>query len=202
LSENFPQKLNSKQKQFRYHGSSMRPTFKPGQVLYIRPEGHAVQPGDVVVYRKGEEYIVHRVSSVRSDGIHTRGDNSTREDDGPIPAEQIVGVVEKMDDWGNIHPVAGGEKGLSFVRLRWGLGGIFQKMLPWLGAPYRWLKAHRWVPRIWHPYITTLQLQTKNGSLVKYVVRGKTVATWQPELRRFTCRRPYDLIIFPPGAAQ
>jgi hypothetical protein len=201
LSKSDPQNPNSLPKQYRYHGLSMCPTFKPGQVLYVRPEAEGVQPGDVVVYRQGDETIVHRVKSVQGTGIHTRGDNNPREDETPIPADQIIGVVEKVDDWGTFHPVASGRKGLWFARLRWGMRGMFHKMLPWLGAPYRWLKASRWVPRLWRPYITTVQLQTQNGILIKYVVHGKTVATWQPQQSRFTCRRPYDLIIFPPEVA-
>jgi hypothetical protein len=198
LSENNPQNLNTQHKQFRYRGLSMRSTFKPGQVLYVRPEAEGVQPGDVVVYHQGEETIVHRVKSVQNTGIHTQGDNNLREDETPIPADQIIGVVEKVDDWGTFHPVASGRKGLWFARLRWGMRGMFHKMLPWLGAPYRWLKASRWVPHLWRPHITRIQLQTQNGILIKFVVRGKTVATWEPQRSRFTCRRPYDLIIFLP----
>ncbi len=35
-----------------------------------------MQPGDVVVYRKGDGYIVHRVHSVHPEGMYTRGDNN------------------------------------------------------------------------------------------------------------------------------
>lgn len=194
--------MNSQNKKFRYRGLSMRSTFKPGQVLYMHPQAEGVQPGDVVVYRNGLEYIVHRVNSLQEDGIHTRGDNNPHEDEAPITSDQIIGVVEKVDDWGNSHAVTGGWKGLWLARLRWGTYSMFNKMLPWLGAPYRWLKAKRWVARFWHPRITIVHLQVENGIMVKYIVRGKTVATWQPKLSRFTYQRPYDLIIFPPEQKQ
>ena len=94
----------------------MVPTFKPGQVLYVRPEGRTVQPGDVVVYRKGDGYIVHRVHSVHPEGIYTRGDNNPNPDGYLIPPEQIIGIVDQVDDWGEIRRVRGGKSG--FGRLK------------------------------------------------------------------------------------
>ncbi len=154
-----------------------------------------MRPGDVVVYRKGAEYIVHRVRSLGPDGIHARGDNNRLEDEAPIPAEQILGVVDQADEGGILRPVRGGPTAFWSASLRWKAREIFQKMLPWLGAPYRWLKARQWIPRIWHPQIIKVSLRSANGGLIKYLVRGKVVATWQPGNGRFICRRPYDLVI-------
>ena len=182
---------------FRYTGSSMLPTFKPGQVLYVRPMVESPRPGDVVVYKSGKQIIVHRVKALQANGFITRGDNNPR-DDTPIKPQQIIGIVKKVDDWGRPRSVMGGRRGLWLAQLRWILQALYTNSLPWLGAPYRWLKARRWAGRIWQPHITTVQLQTQDGPMIKYVVLGKTVATWQPELKRFLCRRPYDLIIFPP----
>jgi hypothetical protein len=183
---------------YRYTGPSMQPTLKPGQVLYTRPAARSLQPGDVVVYRDGTGFIVHRVTVVTSDGFIARGDNNPAADPGPIPFERVMGVVERADDWGKVSPVTGGRRGLWLVRIRWLLSGIFRIFLPAAGAPYRWLKRTRWVTRIWHPPVKQIRLHTGEGSLVKYTVNGKTVATWHPESKRFRCRRPYDLVIFPP----
>ena len=185
-------------KRFRYTGSSMVPTFKTGQVLYIRPVSRDIQAGDVIVYHKGDHYVVHRVHSVHSGGVRTRGDNNPMEDEAPIPLENVIGVVEKVDDWGDIRPVSGGKRGLWQARAYWSMRALYRKMLPWLGAPYRWLKKRRWVNRVWQPAITRIHLQTSSGMVIKYVSHGKTVATWKPEIGRFTCRKPYDLVIIPP----
>ena len=183
---------------FIYHGLSMTPTFQPGQVLYVRPMAVMLLSGDVVVYKSGEKLIVHRIKAIQGEGIITRGDNNLDEDPYLVRPEQIIGVVESAGDWDRQRPVTGGRSGLYLALLRWSLLEVYTNSLPWLGAPYRWLKAQRWVGRIWHPRVTTVQLQSQDGLLIKYVVHGKTMATWQPELKYFICRRPYDLIIFPP----
>jgi len=183
---------------FRYNGPSMLPTFKPGQVLYIRPQERAIQPGDVVVFNRENEYIVHRVIAVTPEGISTRGDNNPQGDPWLLTPDQVLGVVEKAEDWDKTHAVSGGTPALLKAKTRWGIKALFTRSLPWLGAPYRWLKARRWAAKIWHPSITQIQLQTNEGVMIKYLVRGKTVATWYPRPGRFICRRPYDLVIFPP----
>jgi hypothetical protein len=189
---------NPQPKQFRYSGLSMRSTFTAGQMLYLRPEARNIQPGDVVIYRRGEEHIVHRVYAVTPAGLRTRGDDNPMVDGLIVPLDDIVGVVEGAEGTEGLQPVIGGRRGLCKARLRWGIRGFFTRRLPWLGAPYRWLKAKRWVNRFWQPQVTTVRLKSDNGVVVKYVVRGKTVATWQAQEARFTCSKPYDLVIFPP----
>ena len=183
---------------FRYRGASMYSTFKPGETLYLRPQGRPIQPGDVIVYRKQDDYVVHRVTSVESDGIHTRGDDNLSHDE-PVSPQNVIGVVEQAEDWGTLRTVQGGRKGLRQAQVRWYLKERFQRSLPWLGAPYRWLKAAGIIPRLWHPRVTKLHMLSAESEVVKYIVRGKTVATLDRSSGRFLCRRPYDLVIFPPS---
>lgn len=183
---------------YRYTGLSMQPTLKPGEVLYTRPSARGLQAGDVAVYRDGMGFVVHRVTAVTVDGFFAHGDNNPAADPGPIPFERVMGVVERADDWGNVSTIPGGRRGLWPARLRWWLVWISHRLLPAAGAPYRWFKRTGWVNHIWHPPILQIRLHTAEGMLVKYMVRGKTVATWQPATSRFRCRRPYDLVIFPP----
>ena len=187
---------------FRYAGSSMRSTFKPGQVLYLRPTVKGIVAGDIVVYDSGGEYIVHRVKEVKEKGISTRGDNNLHDDVNFVSLGQIVGVVETVDDWGSFHSVKGGRKGLWIARLRWGVLALNNYLRPVVGAPYRWLKVSHWINKVWHPEVTSIQLRIPEGIIIKFIVRGKTVASWQPQLKRFICRRPYDLIIHSPGEIQ
>lgn len=183
---------------FRYKGPSMRPTFKPGQVLYICPEGRAFRPGDVVVYKSGAVNVVHRVCAVTAEGVMTRGDNNLSVDAQLIPFEEILGVVERAEDWDATRGVTGGRWGLWRARARWRWKTLWLRSLPWLGAPYRWLKARRWVGRLWRPRVTMVRVNSSGSEIVKYVVDGNTVATFEPASGRFTYRRPYDLVIFPP----
>lgn len=178
----------------------MLPTFKPGQVLYIHPEGNTPRPGDVVVYRFRDSYVVHRVKAIKGGELITRGDNNLYEDT-PVKFNQVIGVVEKKEDKGKIENIRVNWMALLIVRLRWVLRQFFKRMLPWLGAPYRWLKASKLVSHFWHPRVTILRVQSPFSDVVKYIVRGKTVATWQQKEARFQYKRPYDLIICPPKKA-
>jgi hypothetical protein len=180
---------------FRYSGLSMQPTFRTGQVLYVRPDVQAVKPGDVVVYKQEGRYIVHRVLSVGMDGYVTRGDNNPQADANPVAPGQVIGRVDMDEHRGEIRSVWGGRSGLWLTRLgraaRWlkpGLRLVF-------GWPYRRLKASRFMVRIWKPAISQIHLKSDSGMLVKYIYRKKTVAVWEASLGRFECRKPFDLVI-------
>lgn len=167
-------------------------------MLYIRPESKKPHPGDVIVYRRGEEFVVHRVNSVTKKGLQTRGDDNPRYDEFPIDEKQIVGIVESVNDGKATRLVTGGRKGLIIARLRWGFSAAVNCMRPVIGAPYRWLKSSRIITKIWHPMIIQVKTNSSSGPMIKYIVGGKTVATWIPGLKRFQCKRLYDLVIFPP----
>jgi hypothetical protein len=176
----------------------MLPTFKPGEVLYLYPEVRAIEPGDIVVYNTGDGNVVHRVYSVTADGVMTRGDNNSSMDIWSIPFESILGVVECAEDWDETRHVTSGRRGLWRARVRWQWKSLVQRSLPLLGTPYRWLKASGWLARFWQPQVTFVRVNSAEAELVKYVVNGKTVAAFDLSSGHFTCRRPYDLIIFPP----
>ncbi len=181
-----------------YRGGSMRSTFVSGQVLYVHPLSDTPTPGDVVVYRKGSVNVVHRVKNVLETGFVTRGDNNPYEDDQLVSPAQLIGVVKKAGLGQTSRPVRGGRWGLFRAQVRWKAMELDNWLRPVIGAPYRWLKRSRFVPRIWHPAITTLQVHTEDCLMIKYINRGKTVATWLPELYQFRCKRIYDLVLFPP----
>lgn len=189
---------DSSNKKFIYHGSSMRSTFDQGHVLYVRPESKKPHPGDLIVYHRGEEFVVHRVNAVTSQGFQTRGDNNPRFDEFPIDERQIVGIVEAVNDGKRTRLVTGGRKGLIIARVRWSLSAVFNWMRPVIGAPYRLLKSSRIAAKIWHPKVIQVKTNSSLGPMIKYIAGGKTVATWIPNLKRFQCKRVYDLVIFPP----
>ncbi len=176
----------------------MHSTFEQGHVLYVRPESKKPQPGDVIVYRRGEEFVVHRVNSVTSEGIRTRGDNNFRFDEFPIDEKQIVGIVESVDDGKKTRPVTGGRKGLIIAHIRWDFSAVVNWMRPVIGAPYRWLKSSRLMVKFWHPKVVQVKTNSTSGPMIKYIAGGKTVATWIPDSNHFQCKRLYDLVIFPP----
>lgn len=190
--------ISANDHKFIYRGTSMRSTFRPGHLLYVSPESKKIHPGDVIVYRRGEEFVVHRVNSITPEGLQTRGDDNSRIDEFPIDDNQIVGIVEGVDDGEKTRPVTGGRKGLIIARMRWGFSAFFNRMRPVIGTPYRWLKSSRIMPKIWHPKVIQVKTNSSLGPMIKYLVGGKTVATWLPNLKCFQCRRLYDLVIYPP----
>ena len=72
---------------------SMRPLLRVGDGVVVQPiDPHALQPGDVIVVRRGGDWITHRLVTVDERGWHTHGDN-TRCGDEAASAAQIVGRV-------------------------------------------------------------------------------------------------------------
>jgi signal peptidase I len=95
-SSYFSKKAGTYYKKFIYMGSSMYPTLKPADILEVIPyKKQKVRCGDVIVFSHPEEHnkIVHRVISVDSNGIKTRGDNSKEADSWVLEPGNIQGYV-------------------------------------------------------------------------------------------------------------
>jgi signal peptidase I len=184
---------------FVYRGSSMMPTFREGQLLYVRPVRHW-NVGDVVVFKMSDdiEAIVHRVVAITPDGLVTRGDHNKAFDPFFVLDVHVVGKVEMVEDGSALHTVAGGWRGLWEARIRQyiGQGEYAFKRLLW--RPYAWLRSSHWVGRVWQPVVNQVKIQSAGKSLIKYVVGRRTVAVWDPSLCHFECKKPYDLVLFPP----
>ncbi len=176
----------------------MQPTFRTGHLLYVRPEVQDVKPGDVVVYEQAGRYIVHRVISIGNLGYVTRGDNNPFADDDPVTPEQVIGRVEMGENSGEISSISSGWLGMWLVRFGRATRGLEPGLRLIFGWPYRFLKANRFIVRIWKPTISQVHLKNDNGNLVKYIYHKKTVAVWDVSLGRFECRKPFDLIITHP----
>jgi len=189
---------------FIYTGASMRPTFRPGHLLYVRPAASDLAAGDVVVFVDPEHsgQVVHRIVTATKEGLVTRGDSNPRNDALPVAYGQVVGRVETAEFSGKFKAVTGGRRGLWAAQRRWAALALWARLSAILGAPYRALKAspraRRWINQIFKPRFVILRLQTGNGPLVKYMVHRHTVAVWEPGQARFTCRKPFDLVLFPP----
>jgi len=173
----------------------MIPTFRTGQVLYVRPDVHDLRRGDVVVYEQGGCYIVHRVVSIEKDGYITRGDNNPLTDDSPIRPDRVIGRVEMGERWGEIIPVRRGRRGLWLAQFNHFSNRLEPKLRSIVGWPYSLLKASKLIGKVWKPAIYQINLRTDTGMLVKYIYHQKTVAVWEASQGRFECRKPFDLVI-------
>lgn len=84
-------------------GDSMRPLIRRGvdQVTII-PLSRELKKGDVVLFRLGEKYIVHRVWKLAGSRVRTFGDNCWNPDPW-IPESQVLGLVVKYSRNGRVH---------------------------------------------------------------------------------------------------
>ena len=84
-------------------GDSMRPLIRRGRdPVTIIPLNRPLQRGDVVLFRLGERYIVHRVWKLQNGRVRTFGDNCWQ----PEPwfsEQQVLGLVVKYSRDGKAH---------------------------------------------------------------------------------------------------
>ena len=185
---------------FIYRGSSMTPTFRTGQLLYVCPTACDITPGDVVVFAdpSKKDYVVHRVVSTTDAGLVTRGDNNSRYDL-PVVLDQVIGRVEVLEDQGCLKPVQGGDQGLWSARIRWGVRRVGGWLRRAFRMPYRALRhldlVHRALNRLFFRRFKVVRLQTSDGLLFIVTHKQRILARWWPQQGRFECKKPYDLVI-------
>ena len=122
-------------------GDSMRPLIRRGKdPVTIIPLQQPLKKGDVVLFRLGERYIVHRVWQLKDGRVRTFGDNCWNPDPW-IPENQVLGQVVRFSRagrafrldtpsaraWGRvwmfIHPMR-----LCYKRLRAFAGRCYRKL--------------------------------------------------------------------------
>ena len=88
-------------------GVSMLPLLRQGKDLFtVRKKGsERCCVGDVVLYRRGEQYVLHRVVEVRENDYVILGDNCVCREFG-ITDEDIIGVMTGFVRGGKEHSVS------------------------------------------------------------------------------------------------
>lgn len=195
-----------------YRGRSMAGTFRRGDLLTVEPLPiAALRPGDVVLFRRWDPSghatdIVHRVVAIWPQGLMTKGDNNRRADAELVTDQQLLGRVTHRIRAGRVRRVPGGRWGQ--LGYGWSRGWRQVRDWGWRGLravgrrPYRWLRQSGLVRRLWQPRITVLCLETGDSVEVQYLHHGRTVARWQPAAGRFSCIKPYDLVILRPDGGR
>ncbi len=103
-----------------YRGPSMNPLLRDGDLIYLRScVEKEMRVGDIVVFDDLEtgDAIAHRITSIDSCGIKTKGDNNDEEDFPRIKPHAIRGKVEYAARGQRLFPVSGGCIGLLIARL-------------------------------------------------------------------------------------
>lgn len=184
----------------------MRGVFLPGDCLWVQAaRAENLRVGDVVVFHasvSNEQVhdLVHRIVAKTPEGLVTQGDNNFSFDTVRITQENLVGRVTHFQRGGRKFHVWGGRWGWLYARAARFADRLFtftrRGLSSLAGGPYRCLRQSGLVVRLWRPPVQKVELSTKDGPLVKYVCQGRTVARWWPEMRRFECRKPYDLVLW------
>lgn len=186
-----------------YQGPSMSGTFKTGDYLFSDPVPfHDIRCGDIIIYKKQRneksyDQLVHRVMRHCERGWITRGDNNPREDPEPVTPENLLGKIHSLERGGKTRRVRGGAVGLFYSR--WLRAKRFFLMLPrsCLRLPYHVLRRSGWMKKIWRPEIREFHFQTPEGLLIKFCTESNCIASFRMESGKITCRKPYDLVLFP-----
>ncbi len=182
-----------------YNGSSMLGTFLPADWLkYETASFFSIKQGDVLIFSdQTEKRLVHRVMHIKEEGIVTQGDNNIKIDSELLTPDRLIGKVTHYERHGRKHMVWNGRLGMMRARVLHGRLYIIRAAKFFLRRPYRMLKKSGIPARLWQPEIETINFETQDGPLVKYIHKGRTVANCWVSSRRWWFRRPYDFIIGP-----
>jgi hypothetical protein len=178
----------------------MRGTLAEGDGVQIASVPYdLLRRGDVVAYRSGDQLVLHRIVGRRGGYWRTQGDGNWRQDAAPLAPERFIGVVTARERNGTTSVVTGGAAGARraaglhvWAFVRWSALTTFAPL-------YRLLRASRAVALVWRPRILAVRFAAPGGAVTKFVHRGRSVAQWVPQADRWTCRKPYDLLLSRPG---
>jgi hypothetical protein len=183
-----------------YRGRSMRGAFKDGDCLWVSTVPFAcLQQGDVVAFGSGGKTIAHRIVGREAGGFITQGDACPRRDWDYLTPERLIGRVIERERTGKRSAVTGGRRGRGQGAILRAANRVLRLIVLAMDTPYRLTRASRLAQLLWRPRITAVQFYEGEGEFTKFIHRGKTVACWFPHARRWTCRKPYDLILSPPN---
>lgn len=177
-------------------------TFLPGDCLIVTSamiEDLCV--GDVVVFRGTKKNSdddcewVHRVVDAFDRKFITRGDHNSYNDFGFLTNENMVGRVDFVLRDKKKRAVWNGQLGYWWARCLHLRQPLLYLLGRFLGNYYQWLREKKILAQYWHLKLSKLYLWSEEGLIIKYVLHGRTIAIWQPEQKRFDCRKPFDLVI-------
>ena len=112
--------------QMNYIGPSMNPTLKTGDGMIVVPyEDKKIRKGDVVVFRhpENDHHVVHRVVSLNSQKVKTKGDNNKLVDTWELISDDIIGRVVFVKRNNKNTVIRGGRKGnllaSAYSKIKW-----------------------------------------------------------------------------------
>ena len=187
-------------KPLNYIGPSMNPLFKSGDRLkIISHHQDKIRVGDVVVFDSPEDEakVVHRVVSVSSNGIKTRGDNCDQVDPWVLSPDHIVGRVVSAQRGKRRRRVFGGVVGQLFgVAIR-AIHAIDARISSRLRPAYNRLALtgifSRWLPSRMRPRV--ISFNRAEGLELQLVMGRRVIGRRLEGKSGWNIRRPFRLFV-------
>lgn len=182
---------------FEFNGSSMLPTLKPGDRLVVACGG-VVHVGDVVVFQLHEKlYIAHRVVSVGSRGIITRGDNVNNNDVRILQPHEITGKVLSAQRGTRTIVIRGGSQGMLYIRIILIVKQLTNNLALMFSPAYQTLSRSgiflKVLPACARPRVVYFNRQ---GGLEMQLLLGRLViGRRMPNSDKWQFRRPFRLFV-------
>ncbi len=183
-----------------YTGTSMNPVLKPGDRLQVIPcDEQEIRRGDVVVFIPpgGDSKIVHRVTSVNSDGIMTRGDNCNHEDGWVLSPEHILGQVVSLQRGNRRRRIIKGPLGQFYAAAVRAIHAIDSGVSQMLRPAYHWLVRNdvfrRYLPDQIKPRV--ISFDRAAGTELQLLMGRRVIGRCLPGKTRWHIRRPFRLFV-------
>jgi len=192
-----------------YRGSSMYPTFRYGDFVWVVPAVVSnLHPGDVITFRsdEGDHRTIHRVLKISKNGVTTKGDANKNPDLEIVTEENLLGRVEWVERRRVFSRVRGGYVGLLWAIMLWQcliVGSAFKGVCfncnLLLASVCRLLVRsvglQHLVRKFWHPKFRIIWVKS-NGSVKAKVLCGKrVVAVCESGQAVPHIRLPYELVL-------
>lgn len=134
-------------------GRSMLPILQPGDAAFLSPaKESAPEVGQIVTFIQGESLLTHRVVSVRSDHILTKGDH-VQACDPPVPTQQVIGRVIARERGDQLRKIQSGQRARWIAALSRLEGGMHQRL-----AGSRWRESRIVRAAVHRPFRSLLSL--------------------------------------------
>ena len=178
----------------------MGPILRPGDQLRIIPYGgKPIRVGDVIVFDDAGagHKVVHRVVSVDSTRIKTRGDNNKAMDDWDLSPSDILGrVVSALRDNRSIR-VFGGPIGQLCCAVMRAIHSMDSRLSSSLRPVYERLAGSGFIRRRLPVHMKTrvIFFNRAEGTELQLLMGRRVIGKWLPGKSEWNIRRPFRLFV-------
>ena len=181
-------------------GPSMNPTLTAQDLLEIRPyTQERPKVGDIVFFQppQNDQFVVHRITAVRLNRIHTKGDNNGHIDPWILKAGDISGQVVAAQRGEVRRKITGG-----FIGRLTGLTCLIRRksshLFVKLFRPVYWSFSsggflHWLIPVRFKPQVAAFRSDANES--YKILLGSRIIGSYDESLLQWQIRRPYRLFV-------